>query len=223
MLWFLKYSSWILWLFVTAVVGGWLTFVMKLAEDKTPLLPGTTTHGHYQIEIECQACHTDEPVENVFTSSGVSNAACNQCHGESLEAFSDSHPTRKFKNPENAIFVEHIKAMECVTCHREHNEKMTRPMGVTIPKDYCAHCHQVTLENLPSHRNLAFNTCATAGCHNFHDNMALSPSYLLKHYGEPNVLAERNLLTVSALQRWIDEGNKKREFLDFKRSRCAQE
>ncbi len=186
--WLSRYTYWILWLVVTLALAGYYSYVTFKAEDKRPLLPGVTTHGHYQIEMECYVCHNNEPNENLFTSSGVTNESCLQCHGEALEEFSDSHPVRKFKNPENAIFLEHIQAMDCVSCHSEHNPKITEPMGVSLPADYCTHCHQVTLENLESHKNLEFNTCATAGCHNYHDNMALSPSYLLKNFGQPNVL-----------------------------------
>ncbi len=213
--WIQKQKSVLLWLIVTVALAAWLSHILLKAEDKTALLPGKTTHGHYQIELACTACHTDEEVENVFTSSGVPNSACNNCHGEDLTNFSDSHPVRKFKNPENAIFLEHVDAMSCVECHQEHNEKVTHEMGVTIPSDFCAHCHQVTLENLDSHKNLAFNTCATAGCHNYHDNIALAPSFLLKHYGEDDHLSEQVVAEVNALERWIQDGNKKREPLSL--------
>lgn len=209
--WFQKRSSILLWLGVTLILASWLSHVLLRAEDKSALLPGKTTHGHYQIEMACTACHTDEKRENIFTSSGVPNSACNNCHGEDLNNFSDSHPTRKFKNPENAIYLEHVDAMSCVACHQEHNEKITGHMGVTIPSDYCAHCHQVTLDTLPSHQDLGFMTCDTAGCHNYHDNMALAPSFLLKHYGEDNNLAAQMVSEVDALQRWLAEGNKPRE------------
>ncbi|MEM7385765.1 MAG: cytochrome c3 family protein [Verrucomicrobiota bacterium] len=212
--WIQLKSGWLLWLFITMVIGGYLSYVMKFAEDKTALLPGVTTHGHYQIEMECQACHTNEEKENIFTSSGVSNAACNACHAESLAAFSDSHPTRKFKNPENAVFIQHINALECVTCHREHNEKLTEPMGVTMPSDYCAHCHKVTLENLESHKGLEFSSCATSGCHNYHDNMALAPSFLRRHYGEPLLHPEAQVSELNALSRWLADGNEKGEVLE---------
>ena len=208
--WIQKRSSFLLWLVVTIGLASWLSHVLLRAEDKTALLPGQTTDGHYQIEMACTACHTEEEKENIFTSSGVPNSACNNCHGEDLSNFSDSHPTRKFKNPENHIYLEHLDAMSCVACHQEHNAKITGEMGVTLPGDYCAHCHQVTLDNLPSHQELAFNSCATAGCHNYHDNMALAPSFLLKHYGEDNNLEEGLVKEVDALQRWLSEGNKER-------------
>lgn len=210
-LWLQKRKNLILWLLLTVGIGAWLSHVILKAEDKSALLPGVTTHGHYQIELACAACHTDEEKENIFTSSGVPNSACNNCHAEDLTKFSDSHPTRKFKNPENAIFLEHVDAMSCVACHQEHNEKVTGEMGVTIPADYCAHCHEVTLENLESHKNLEYNTCATSGCHNYHDNIALAPSFLLKHYGEKDILDSPRTPEVDALARWLEDGNKKRE------------
>ncbi len=177
MLSFIKsYKNTILWLVVASALSAYLGYIFFYAEDKSAILPGETTNGHHQIEQQCHLCHTDEKKENVFTSSGVPNSACNNCHGEDLSTFSDSHPVRKFKNPENAIFLEHVDAMKCVACHSEHNKKITQPMGVTIPEDFCAHCHEVTLKNLESHKHLEFNTCGGAGCHNYHDNIALRAS-----------------------------------------------
>ncbi len=198
--------------FLVITIGGatWLNHLFFRSEDKTALLPGATTHGHYQIELECGACHTNEKKENVFTSSGVDNKSCNACHGEDLEKYSDSHPVRKFRNPENAVFLEHVDASSCISCHTEHNQKVTGEMGLTLPADYCAHCHQVTLENLESHKNLKYDSCATAGCHNYHDNMALSPGFLTKHYGEADILPEPRTKAVNTLARWLAEGNKPR-------------
>jgi hypothetical protein len=59
-------------------------------------------------------------------------------------------------------------------------------MAVSLPGDYCYHCHQQTLTDRPSHRDFAFDSCASAGCHNYHDNSALYESFLLKHAGEPD-------------------------------------
>ncbi len=188
--WILKHKFFLLWLLLTAAIGGYYYQLFFMSEDKTALLPGLTTDGHHQIEMQCSACHTEEEKENVFTSSGVPSSACISCHGEALAKFSDSHPVRKFKNPENIIFTSEIDALKCVTCHVEHNQKVTAPMGVTVPQDFCAHCHEVTLENLDSHKDLSYDTCHTAGCHNYHDNTDLAPSFLLKHYGEPKLLPE---------------------------------
>jgi len=146
--WIQRRKSTILFVIVTGIIGSYLWYVLNQAENKTALLPGKTTHGHHQIEMECAACHTNEKVDNIFTTSGVPNSACNQCHGEALNLFSDSHRVRKFKNPENAIYLKHIDALNCVACHGEHNEKITGTMGVTLPADYCAHCHSVTLETV---------------------------------------------------------------------------
>ncbi|MEM9238139.1 MAG: cytochrome c3 family protein, partial [Verrucomicrobiota bacterium] len=203
----------LLYVAITATLALVLFNLFFKAEDKSLLLPGETTHGHYQIELQCDACHTDEKRENVFTSSGVPNSACTACHGEDLTKFSDSHPVRKFRNPENAIFLEHIDAMSCVACHTEHNQKVTNEMAVTVPNDYCAHCHEVTLENLESHKDLTYDSCATAGCHNYHDNIALAPSFLLKHFGEPEIMPEPQTPQTDALARWFEEGNKEREAL----------
>ena len=206
--WITKKISLVLWFALTSVLATTLGRVFFVEEDKSAILPGRTTDGHYQIELACDACHTEEKQENIFTSSGVSNKACNSCHGEDLENASDSHPTRKFKNPENAVFVQHIHATECITCHQEHNAKVTGEMGVTIPADNCAYCHEVTLENLPSHHDLAFDSCATAGCHNYHDNTALAPSFLVKQYGTPDFIPGATVAQTSAVLRWIEKGGK---------------
>jgi formate-dependent nitrite reductase cytochrome c552 subunit len=54
-------------------------------------------------------------------------------------------------------------------------------MAVTLPDDFCAYCHQDIEEDRPSHKDMAFDTCAAAGCHNFHDNKALYEDFLVKH------------------------------------------
>jgi hypothetical protein len=145
--------------------------------DRRTFLPGNTTHGHYQIELACNACHTPW--------MGVKEQACYDCHAAELKAANDSHPKSKFNDPRNADRLKLIQADNCVVCHREHLPEQTRAMGVTMPDDYCFHCHQETLKERPSHRDFAFNSCATAGCHNYHDNTALYEDFLLKHAGEP--------------------------------------
>jgi hypothetical protein len=144
---------------------------------KTMFLPGATTDGHYQIEIACETCHT--PFQ------GVSNDACLGCHGEELAAVDDSHPRSKFTDPRNADLLTRLDATLCVTCHREHRPEMTRAMGVTLPDDYCHTCHVDVGADRPSHAGLGFETCASAGCHNFHDNTALYEDFLVAHAGDP--------------------------------------
>jgi len=152
-----------------------------LGSDRTVFLPGRTSHGHYQIELDCNACHTPW--------MGVKEEACYDCHAAELKAADDTHPKSKFTDPRNADRLKNIRADNCVSCHREHVPEITREMGVTLPMDYCAHCHQRTLRDRPSHANLPFDSCATAGCHNYHDNSALYTDFLLKHADEPKFKA----------------------------------
>jgi len=176
------------WLLLAGGLAGWLGFVFFRAEDKTVIMPGTTSHGHYQIELDCSACHDTRP--DGLLVSAVSNAACLECHDEDLREADDSHPVVKFKKPENRPFLEKIDAMRCVTCHTEHEPEATGPMGVTLPADYCTYCHQSTIEERETHKGLGFETCTNAGCHNFHDNRALYERHLARHAMEPPMLAE---------------------------------
>ena len=128
--------------------------------------------------MACAECHTK--------GMGVRQDACTRCHAEELEHVSDSHPAIKFKDPRNASRLERIDVTRCTTCHREHQPELTRDMGVTLPMDYCAHCHRKIAEQRPSHEGLGFDTCATAGCHNYHDNTALYERFLTDHMDEPD-------------------------------------
>jgi len=180
---------WIAWLLVTAAMASYLTYRLR-GPDPTAFLPGRTSHGHHQIELACTACHT--PL------MGVKEDACITCHGAELKLANDSHPKAKFTDPRNADLLLRLDAANCVTCHREHVPEQTRAMGVTLPDDYCFHCHQDTVKERESHRNYAFNSCATAGCHNYHDNSALYEDFLAKHlkepaHKEPQAVATRNL------------------------------
>ncbi|MBB3207953.1 hypothetical protein FHS27_003780 [Rhodopirellula rubra] len=152
------------------------------ALTKTILLPGETSHGHYQIEMRCDVCHTE--------GNGIREDACLDCHAEELRLAKDTHPSSKFNDPSNADLLNVLDATNCLTCHREHVQEQTLVMGLTMPADYCYHCHQETLETRPSHADFAFDSCATAGCHNYHDNTALYENFLNKHAGEDDFLAE---------------------------------
>jgi hypothetical protein len=152
------------------------------ASTKSILLPGTTSHGHYQIEMRCDLCHTE--------GSGLREDACTNCHAEELRRAKDTHPASKFNDPTNAELLSVLDAKNCVTCHREHVEEQTLEMGLTMPGDYCFHCHQETLQTRPSHADFKFDSCATAGCHNYHDNRALYENFLLKHADEDAFLEE---------------------------------
>ncbi|MEO0508914.1 MAG: cytochrome c3 family protein [Verrucomicrobiota bacterium] len=171
---FLEYRYWIF-----GLIGliTYLGYSISLG-PKDLFIPGETSHGHHQIEMSCNECHTP--------NMGVLQDACTKCHAEELERIDDSHPVIKFKDPRNASRLEKIEATKCITCHREHQSEITRDMGVTLPTDYCYHCHQKIGEQRPSHAGMGFDTCATAGCHNFHDNSSLYERFLTDHLDEPN-------------------------------------
>ena len=166
---------WSSWILLTLVLSISLTNTLQ-GKDKSQFLPGSTTDGHYQIEIACEVCHTKSFEE-------VKQEACVECHGAELEAVDDSHPDHKFSDPRNADLLTSIDAQKCVTCHGEHRPAMTRPLGVTVPPDYCVHCHKDIAEDRPSHEGMPFDTCRGA-CHNYHDNKALYEDFLLKHLNE---------------------------------------
>ncbi len=189
---FNKNNAWLWLTWAIFTVGLTVFFAMKLNSndaDKTVFLPGTTTHGHHQIEMACNACHSQS-----FTDQDVMQEACVNCHGEALAKFKDKHPKSKFTDPRNADRVEILDARYCVTCHVEHRPDMTHDMGVTMPMDYCHLCHEDIAEDRPSHEGMAFDTCASAGCHNYHDNQALYEDFLVKHLHEPNVLEKQERL-----------------------------
>jgi hypothetical protein len=82
-----------------------------------------------------------------------------------------------------------------VTCHVEHRPAITTAMGLTMPRDYCYHCHAEIAVDRPSHAGLAFDTCSSSGCHRYHDNRALYEDFLAKRLGEPPHAARALLRT----------------------------
>ena len=176
----MRKGIWLIWIvFSVALVTG-LAYLLFFADDKNALLIGEATHGHHQIEMACEACHTSS-----FGGPEVLQDACVGCHQEELENSHDSHPKKKFTNPRNAELAKKLDASKCVTCHVEHQLEQTRAIGVTVPEDVCFHCHEKVVEQRETHRELSFDTCATSGCHNFHDNRALYESFLVKNSGKP--------------------------------------
>ncbi len=158
--------------------------------------------GHHQIEVACSACHT-EP----YGGEGVLQSACVECHGEALKAADDAHPRRLFTDPRNADRLAVVDARRCVSCHREHRPGLTRTMGVTIADDHCYYCHAEIAKERPSHRGFAPEGCASAGCHNYHDNRALYEDFLVKHLDEPETLPQALLprRNWAAMQREIEQ------------------
>jgi hypothetical protein len=176
-------SLWILWALVTLALCGWLGYSLLLSDDNEIFLLGQTSHGHHQIELACTSCHT-----SAFGGQEVLQDACMNCHGKALRAAQDDHPRSKFTDPRNADRLAEIDARYCVACHREHKPELTGEMGVTRPDDLCLHCHANIADTRPSHTGMNFNTCASAGCHNYHDNSALYEDFLLDHADEAALL-----------------------------------
>ncbi|MFV8819417.1 hypothetical protein [Haliea sp. E17] len=171
-------SLWTLWLVLTVALGGWLLYTLFKGEEaaKTVFLPGTTSPGHHQIEEVCSACHGAS-----FSDLDTMQEKCEGCHADALKAAKDDHPKSKFTDPRNADRIAVLDARYCVTCHVEHRPEITFEMGVTIPPDTCYLCHEDIAEDRPSHAGMGFDTCTSAGCHNFHDNTALYEDFLLRH------------------------------------------
>ena len=176
-----KAMLWVLWITLTVPAGLYVLATIVYGGNRSFLLIGKTTSGHHQIELACDACHT-----SVFGGGEVLQEACVNCHGADLKLANDSHPKSKFTDPRNADRTAILDARYCVTCHQEHRPQITRAMGVTLPDDYCFHCHHDIADDRPSHKGLKFTSCASAGCHNFHDNRALYQDFLEKHAGEPD-------------------------------------
>ncbi len=177
----MKKISWIAWFVVTVLILGYFGYELFYKSEKPNFLPGDVTHGHFQIELACDACHTSP-----FGGGEVLQDACVSCHGEELEMSLDSHPRKKFTDPRNADLLQVLDARYCTSCHMEHQEAMISDMGVSLPSDYCYHCHQEIGDNRESHKDLPYDSCQSAGCHNYHDNRALYEDFLGKHTHEPD-------------------------------------
>ena len=117
------------------------------------------------------------------------NKTCRTCHDAELKAADDSHPRKKFRNPRMAAYWEKLDGRLCTSCHIEHRPEITRTSAVTVAMDFCVACHSEGDQDVrwdrPSHAGLTFDTCATAGCHNYHDNRALYEDFLVEHAGTP--------------------------------------
>ena len=189
---------WILWGVLSAALAGYFTLGLlwpeaarhaALQPARAALLPGPSTHGHHQIELSCETCHT-----RPFAGAEAMQKACMGCHGAALAQADDKHPASKFTDPRNAFRLDRINAVECVTCHAEHRPTITKAMGLTQPLDYCAHCHAAKDEMPPDHQGFAFDGCLASGCHNYHDNRALYEDFLLKHADKPALLDKRTVV-----------------------------
>lgn len=168
--------------------------------DRHLFLPGETTHGHHQIEMQCAACHVES-----FTADEPLQQACMNCHGDLLDKARDTHPKKKFTDPRNADLLANLDATQCVTCHVEHSPEITGQFGVTMPEDFCFYCHQDIADERPSHQEYRFDSCSDAGCHNYHDNRALYEKFLAKHLDQPDLLQEAKLRVPNAVELWLNK------------------
>jgi len=149
---------WAIWIVGTLVAGGALASMMYISGNRSALLIGNTTSAHHQIELACDACHTSGFFATQKKMNKNMNKACLSCHKDEL-----------------AVSI-------------EHKPEITEALAVTVPMDYCSACHQEIEEERPSHVGLGFETCASAGCHNYHDNTALYEKFLVKHADQPHML-----------------------------------
>jgi hypothetical protein len=181
---------WALWIGSMLVGGAALASVLVNGGDKRVFMPGPMSHGHHQIELACNACHVD-----AFGEQAAMEDACEGCHGDQRKKPLDSHPKKKFKDPRNADRIAKLDVLRCVTCHVEHQPELLKGAGYTQPVDFCFHCHEDIGEERPTHAGLGFETCNSAGCHNYHNNRALYTDWLLRHQDEPDLLpaAKRGL------------------------------
>ena len=193
-----KTLPWLIWCAINLCTAAYFLWglVAPASSIKTAWLPGKTTHGHHQIEMDCNACHSADANSDP-DKANVMQLACIRCHGEQLEAAADTHPAKKFRDPSNADLLTILDAQNCLTCHVEHAPEQTSAMGLTLPSDYCWHCHQEVADSRPSHQGMAFDSCQTAGCHNYHDNRSLYEKYLEQHHGLPDHLNIQRLPTRS--------------------------
>lgn len=159
---------------------------------------------HHQFEMACQTCHTSDAFDDVARVRKDINKTCVTCHKAELKASDDSHPKSKFTNPRMAAFWEKVDARFCTSCHLEHVPDETLAGALTLAGDFCVACHsegeQDVRQNRPSHAELTFDTCASAGCHNFHDNRALYEDFLVKHGKAPWTL-ETPVIEAAAIAR----------------------
>jgi hypothetical protein len=175
-----------LWRWQAGVVLVLMLFgALLLALYSKPLkavyVPGRTSDGHYQIESDCNACHT--------SFEGVGQGACLSCHADELGEGIDAHRPEIFGDPRNSWMLAKIDALRCVTCHGEHAPDVTHAMGVTVPPDFCKTCHLDIAKERPSHASFDPAGCATTACHRYHDNRALYEDFVAQHLDDPPTLS----------------------------------
>lgn len=181
---------WAIWFIATAGIAaayaGW-TFI---GGDRSTMVIGETTSAHHQFEVSCDSCHAADFFADGKKVIKKMNKTCIKCHKDELKISNDSHPVKKFLDPRNADRLQDVDARYCTACHMEHRPELTRENAVTLPLDFCKSCHEEIEKERPSHKGYGFETCATAGCHNYHDNRALYEDFLVKHAKGPDLFDE---------------------------------
>jgi len=155
---------WILAVVVLMTSGLGTAFML---DQRAVFLPGRTSDGHHTIELSCNSCH--------LGFAAVPNKNCAECHMN--ETREDTHPVKLFDDPRWADMLQKVNAVDCATCHREHEVAYR---GVTIDKGFCYPCHDDVTTKRESHKNYAPQSCWDGGCHNYHDNTALNIAFLSK-------------------------------------------
>ena len=178
----------------TLIATVFVAVRMVVGGDRGMLPIGETTDAHHQIEMACETCHAAPAFAGAAAAVKAMNKTCRSCHEDELRAAGDSHPSKLFRSPRMAVYRERIDARLCTACHIEHRPEITRAGAVTVAADFCVACHAEGEQDVrairPSHADLTFDTCASAGCHNYHDNSALYEDFLVKHAGRPWVAPE---------------------------------
>ena len=184
-----KLLAWILGVAGTLAATALAAIWMLVGGDRRMLLSGDATDAHHQIELACETCHAAPPFASASAATRALNETCRNCHDDELRAADDSHSRKLFRSPRMAVYLEKLNVRLCTTCHIEHRPEITRTGAVTATADFCAACHaegdQDVRKARPSHAGLAFDSCASAGCHNYHDNRALYEDFLVRHAGRP--------------------------------------
>ena len=78
-------------------------------------------------------------------------------------------------------------------------------MGLSLPQDYCFHCHEDVAEQRPSHVGMTHDSCSTAGCHNYHDNKALYENFLYENVDQPDNLDNPAVALRNLIDRWTEK------------------
>ncbi len=174
---------------ITLLGAAYMAAKMIVVGDRRMLLIDKTSNAHHQMEMACETCHAKSVFASTAAAEKALNKNCRMCHEAELKAANDSHSRNKFRNPRMAIYWNKLDARLCTSCHIEHRPEITRKGAVTVAMDFCVACHSEGDQDIrttrSSHTGLTFDTCASAGCHNFHDNRSLFEDFLIEHAGHP--------------------------------------